>query len=276
MNTDGSVDATAEINDTTANGPVLSDGDSFGISVANIGDLNGDGVQDLAVGATYDDAGGADRGAVHICFLDDDQDLTTGDGVTSSTYPSSAAGILQQARSFDGGDYLHRTDPNWRLSDTAGTISGWIYPTAIGSTQYIFSSCDTLTANYYLALGISAAGKLFVTQKNNDTADIITGSTTLSVNTWYYVSCVSSGTAYALYVNGAAESLTVTAGSNAGDWFADTLYRDNVILGALYTSAISGYLTGCIDSLRIYSRALTSTEVLNLYNAERGRWYISP
>ena len=52
---DGSVDSTVEINDLTANGPTLSNGDFFGESVANIGDLDGDGVNDLAVGAELDD-----------------------------------------------------------------------------------------------------------------------------------------------------------------------------------------------------------------------------
>lgn len=37
-----------------------------------MGDLNGDGVDDLAVGAVSDDAGGTDRGAVHISFMNTD------------------------------------------------------------------------------------------------------------------------------------------------------------------------------------------------------------
>ena len=48
---DGSVDSTVEINDSTDNGPDLDDIDKFGLSVTNIGDLDGDGGNDLAVGA---------------------------------------------------------------------------------------------------------------------------------------------------------------------------------------------------------------------------------
>ena len=72
MNTDGSVDSTVEINSSTANGPTLTNGDHFGKSVENIGDLNNDGVNDLAIGAHQDDDGGTDRGAVHIMFMNTD------------------------------------------------------------------------------------------------------------------------------------------------------------------------------------------------------------
>ena len=42
---------------------ILDDLDIFGISVASLGDLDGDGVGDLAVGVLVDDDGGTDRGA---------------------------------------------------------------------------------------------------------------------------------------------------------------------------------------------------------------------
>ena len=72
MNTDGSVKSTVEINDDTTNGPSLSKNDNFGVSVASIGDLNRDGVQDIVVGANGDDAGGSGRGAIHIMFMNTD------------------------------------------------------------------------------------------------------------------------------------------------------------------------------------------------------------
>ncbi|MFG0319910.1 MAG: integrin alpha [Planctomycetota bacterium JB042] len=50
----------------------LADEDRFGASVASLGDLDGDGVVDVAVGAPGDDTGGVDRGAVHVLMLNAD------------------------------------------------------------------------------------------------------------------------------------------------------------------------------------------------------------
>jgi len=85
MNTDGTVKSTEEINDTTTNGPVLADNDYFGVSVANIGDLDGDGVNDLVVGAHQDDAGGSNRGAVHIIFMNIDGSVKSTKEINQTT-----------------------------------------------------------------------------------------------------------------------------------------------------------------------------------------------
>ncbi len=50
-------------------GGALGDVDHLGCSIATIGDLDGNGVQDLAVGAYEDDDGGQDRGAVYVLLM---------------------------------------------------------------------------------------------------------------------------------------------------------------------------------------------------------------
>ncbi len=71
LNTDGTVKSHQKISDTQGGfTSILDDVDLFGISVAAPGDLDGDGVEDLAVGAPPDDDGGRDRGAVWVLFLD--------------------------------------------------------------------------------------------------------------------------------------------------------------------------------------------------------------
>ena len=72
MDRDGRVRSQQKIADGAGgfNGD-LSDGDQFGSAVAGIGNLDGNGIPDLAVGAPLDDDGGTDKGAVWILFLQD-------------------------------------------------------------------------------------------------------------------------------------------------------------------------------------------------------------
>jgi gliding motility-associated-like protein len=44
--------------------------DYFGISVSAIGDVDGDGMMDVVIGAIGDDDGGSNKGAVYVCFLE--------------------------------------------------------------------------------------------------------------------------------------------------------------------------------------------------------------
>ncbi len=73
LDTDGSVKSHQKISDTEGGFTgALDDLDLFGVSLASLGDLDGDGVGDLAVGVWFDDDGGADRGALWILFLNTD------------------------------------------------------------------------------------------------------------------------------------------------------------------------------------------------------------
>lgn len=72
MNADLTVQSTTKISSTTGGlgSGVLDTEDYFGYSLASPGDLNGDGIQDLTVGAPNDDDGNANAGALYNLFLD--------------------------------------------------------------------------------------------------------------------------------------------------------------------------------------------------------------
>ena len=69
LNSNGSVDSSVRLSSGINGVPELADGDQFGQSVTTTGDLNADGIAELAVGAPLDDTRGADRGGIYILFL---------------------------------------------------------------------------------------------------------------------------------------------------------------------------------------------------------------
>jgi len=76
LNADGTVASHQKIGALTpAFAGVLDPADRFGRSLAGVGDLDRDGVPDLAVGADLDDDTGTNRGAVYVLFLNDDGTL---------------------------------------------------------------------------------------------------------------------------------------------------------------------------------------------------------
>jgi hypothetical protein len=99
LRSDGSVGKKRKISALAGGftGP-LSDGDRFGSALASFEDLDGDGLRDLAVGATGDDDGAANAGATWILFLDADGGVANHAKLSATT--PALAGLLAQNDAF--------------------------------------------------------------------------------------------------------------------------------------------------------------------------------
>lgn len=99
LNADGTVKNQRKIGNGLggiAEGTLLSD-DGFGGAVTVLGDVNGDGITDLAVGAALDDTTGDGEGAVYVLFMD-----ASGAAVQSSKIIDGQTGFA--VGSLDAGD----------------------------------------------------------------------------------------------------------------------------------------------------------------------------
>jgi len=121
LNSDGTVKAHQEISDTAGSFTgTLDNGDSFGGALTSLGDLDSDGVVDLAVGAYQDDDGGVDRGAVWVLFLDG------GD--------SPVPVALQEFDSYWTGNHVVVA---WRLLDIGGSLTFDVSRADVSNGSYV-------------------------------------------------------------------------------------------------------------------------------------------
>ena len=219
--------------------------------------------------------------------------VSSGGAVTDARHPSANTHAIRMGQAitatnantycldFDGtADYLLHKSPAWNAADTQGTIVAWIYNDDVSGDENIFGSASSAGTHTYLQL-LMGGNKLEVHQVSNDTTADISGGTTLSADTWYMVALTSTGSGtgtYALYVNGAAESLTVNSGTNNGDWLNVTsaLARTNIAIGSRVDSSADTFFNGKIMQVAYFGGSssttgvLTAAQLLALYNAGKG------
>lgn len=86
LNTDGTVKAEQKITTATGGMAIVLDGDDqFGRSVSGLGDVDGDGVRDLVVGAIGDDDAGSFSGAAYVFFLNANGTVKAEQKITTAT-----------------------------------------------------------------------------------------------------------------------------------------------------------------------------------------------
>jgi hypothetical protein len=172
-------------------------------------------------------------------------------------------------RAFNGLSFslssAKNSTPDWRAGDSQGTIGVW-FKTNQNSNQTLFCSADEESATRFLLFEILVTTSLLqVRQSNDDTEDLVYGSTAVADSKWHSAFLTSTGTAWAIYLDGIAETLHQGTGSNSGDWFADTTLRDNFVVGQRIRNTTGGSFIGQIGLVAVYNRPLLPQEIQALY-----------
>ena len=155
--------------------------------------------------------------------------------------------------------------PLTTLGSSSFSISMWIKFNSVGSgstQQYLFTKYKNSASGTYGMLCQKAANQdtinFIAYNTSNGTYGTVNTTTAMTAGVWYnYVLVFNSGSAITAYLNSSSEATTGTSGTFGQN-------TAEVTVGAYWAGAT--YLDGSIDQVRIFNKALNSTEVTTLYN----------
>lgn len=176
---------------------------------------------------------------------------------------------------FAGGTHLSSTT---LLTGTSGTVIAAFNISSLTGFQALLSAADEADADHYVSMSpyFHATGpKVAVMQKNGDTTDWVLGSTETLAATPYIMVWQSSGTAYALRVNGTDQTESAASGTNSGDWWDDVTGVDNITVGATKKNSVTDVLTAYVGEVIVYDSALSAAQLARVEAYLAAKWGIT-
>jgi hypothetical protein len=188
--------------------------------------------------------------------------------INSPTYSSDNGGVLNWA-SASSQYATVSMNSTLRVANISEEV--WVYLSGTADQIFIGSQYGTSSNNSF-ALWIQSG--TFYFGVNTGGTFYYTTSSAPSTGTWYHLVHTYNGTTQYLYINGV---LTTTFNSSAsGNISYDT---NNTLLaigadfnGSGYNVGPTGYVNGKMPVARIYNIALSAAQVLQNYNATKGRF----
>lgn len=181
----------------------------------------------------------------------------SGSGNTATLYGTAnwAAGRIDSALNLTVGSV-----PNNALTTTANninnptglTLTALVYPTSYGSQEMTVIQGPVA---YYLSVNLDGSINCYW-YGTSPAGYHSSGAGTVPLNQWTQITCAWNGSAINLYTNGQLKNTVSVTGNG--------VIATSVNIGA---EVVSRQFRGEIDDVRIYNRALSATEVQNLYNS---------
>jgi four helix bundle protein len=185
----------------------------------------------------------------------------TGTMTNMSTSTSPTPGKIGQALNFDGvNDYVEIGDPSVLNFGTGNfSVSTWLYAT--NNTNFrdpILFSNVSVSAGWAID-HIPSSSRLDFQSINSNVRAI---STNFTNNVWHHVVGVRNGSTISIYVDG-VKGTDATASDDING-------ATSLSIGGRYS-----LWSGNVDDTRIYSRALSASEIKQLYNAGAAKFNVS-
>ena len=196
---------------------------------------------------------------------------TTWFDVSGNSYNGTLIGSPSYTSNNNGGiifdsNVKYGTLPTSGLAFGTGqfAIEVWVYSTAAVTNNVIYASQSSNVAGFVALFYPSGLGFSLTDFNSVGVRTTTTHQTAVSQNTWYHVVGIrNASNQYIVYVNGVASTTNATATTSLTT-AAPQIASNPATTGERFT--------GTIASLRLYNRSLSADEVLQNYNATKGRF----
>jgi hypothetical protein len=196
---------------------------------------------------------------------------TTWFDVSGNSYNGTLIGSPSYTSNNNGG-IIFDSNAKYGTLPTSGLAFGtgqfaievWVYSTAAVTNNVIYASQSSNVAGFVALFYPSGLGFSLTDFNSVGVRTTTTHQTAVSQNTWYHVVGIrNASNQYIVYVNGVASTTNATATTSLTT-AAPQIASNPATTGERFT--------GTIASLRLYNRSLSADEVLQNYNATKGRF----
>jgi hypothetical protein len=185
---------------------------------------------------------------------------STGNGNTGTSTSSTnvTTGKSGNARSFSGTEYISITDHSG-LNGTKMTVAGWVYPTTFVTGAPIYNRRTTPGNVGGVTVELNGtSGSVGCYFYISGAWRVASSATLLTLSQWNHVACTYDGSIIKPYINGTIDSNTTSISGSINQPSSPSVEIARNISSAAKWQ-------GNLDETRIYDRALTATEISNLY-----------
>jgi hypothetical protein len=184
----------------------------------------------------------------------------------NAVFAADRFGVANSAIRLNGaGEFIQIPDSPSFYFNYPITLSAWIYLNdntkggivgqwgygGLGGDAYVLYITGTKLATYVPRPGLAHYE--------------IQSTSSLATGLWYHVSMVSTGSLVTLYINGNADKSEAVTVAQVDSYQPVKIGLEERFYGS------QNYLNGIIDSVRIYNRALSASEIQALYNEKFGQ-----
>lgn len=190
-----------------------------------------------------------------------------GNATYSGTVPTLTGESNSYSMSFDGsGDYLNPGSNLGILANTKGiTLSAWIRKNTNSAQDQIvgFSTNGSNSNSRAFMQTNGSALECAARAADSEALQTVATAAVLSTSTWYHVVCVIDypNDVIAIYLNGVLQATDIPPSFTQNN--TDNTTSQNSSIG-IDEDKIGGDFDGLIDEVRVYNRALSSSEALAL------------